>query len=69
MIQTEIVSVNCAQMLVLTNTGESGVIVSLLDDEGDKTEDCASAKAAIGRLPDGRWFSLDLTMFEHGARA
>jgi hypothetical protein len=50
--------------LAITNRDEVCAISKFLDDLGEETDDPAEAIFAIGELPDGRWFLVDLREYE-----
>lgn len=60
----EIVSVNRWDRLALTDAGDVCGVQTFLDEEGDETDDPAAAVVAVGQLPDGRWFSVDMRDYE-----
>lgn len=60
----EAVAVNRVLGLILLDTDETVEIDTLLDADGDETDDPQAAVAAVAPLPNGRWISVDLAAFE-----
>ncbi|CAD7023172.1 hypothetical protein REJC140_00117 [Pseudorhizobium endolithicum] len=59
----DVVSVNVALRQAVTDTGKRCEITNLFDEEGDETDDASAAVAAVAKLADDRWLSVDLTAF------
>lgn len=59
----DIVSVNIALRQAMTDTGKRFEITNLFDAEGDETADADVAVAAVAKLADDCWLSVDLTAF------
>lgn len=64
MIEPEAVAVNVQRGLILLDTNETVEIDTMIDADGDETDDPDLALAALAPLPDGRWIVVDLTAFE-----
>lgn len=60
----EIVAVNRAKRLALTDRGEVCPLTNLFDAYGDETDDPIEAIAAVAKLDADHWFSIDLTQYE-----
>jgi hypothetical protein len=61
---SEVIAVNLETLTYITDDGEKGDIVQLLDWEGDETDDPAEARSAIARRPQSGWWAIDLSCFE-----
>ncbi len=59
-----VVAVNAASRIVLTEADDVCLIETFIDDEGEETNDPDEAAFAVGQLPTGRWFCADLSSFE-----
>jgi len=59
-----IYAVNLATQTALAESGEILEFDSMYDFEGDETENPDEAKTAILEGKDGRWYVIDLTLFE-----
>lgn len=56
--------VNLTKRLALLDDGRSCRVDTLLDADGDETDEPRDAVVAILALPDGRWGVIDLRDFE-----
>lgn len=60
----EIVSVNRAELLALTAGGDLCAFSTMLDDDGDETDDAITAAVVIVKRPDQKFAVVDLREFE-----
>lgn len=61
-----VIAVNVPNMQFLTDSGVVCDIETLVDRDGDETDQLWAAVAAVGRFPDGTWVAIDLTAFAPG---
>lgn len=54
-----IVAVSLARRFVWTDTDECGRITTMLDKDGEATEDPEQTHAVIAAMPDGKWWMFD----------
>lgn len=59
-----ICAVNVRGRVALTDDGAECEITTLIDGDGDETDDPEAAKFAVAALPDGRWAAIDLSDFD-----
>jgi hypothetical protein len=50
--------------LVVLDDGTECPITNLFDAEGDETDDIDEATAAVAKIDDDNWLSIDLTQFD-----
>ncbi|MCF6371057.1 hypothetical protein [Rhizobium halophilum] len=60
----EITAINHANRLAVTNDGRLGEVTNLFDRDGDDTDDTEAAVAAVVKLADDEWLTVDLATFE-----
>ncbi|PWJ88361.1 hypothetical protein C8D77_11183 [Mesorhizobium loti] len=60
----DVAAVNVAQRIAVMDDGATVHLETLLDADGEETDDADEARSAVGQLPDGSWLAVDLTQFE-----
>lgn len=58
-----VIAVSVRQRLAVLDDGETFPLVTLLDDEGDATDDPDEAVVVVGQLADARWVTIDMREF------
>ena len=61
---TDVVAINRARRMALTDDDAVLRLEILLDEDGDETDDIDDALVAIAQHPNGKWWAIDLTAFE-----
>ncbi len=59
-----VVAINRTKRLALLDSGAVVEIASMIDIDGDKTDDPEECLVAIVQLPNGMWSCCDLREFE-----
>ncbi|HEV7436873.1 MAG TPA: hypothetical protein VGO22_18720 [Pseudorhizobium sp.] len=57
-------AINREQRLAVTDNGEICQITILFDRDGDETDDAGAAVAAVIKLSDNEWLTVDLAAFQ-----
>jgi hypothetical protein len=60
----DIVAVSVPQRVAITNTGVLATIDHIYDRDVNETIDPERAVVGVGKLPDGTWFVVNLTVFD-----
>lgn len=61
---SEIEAINRTELTAITEDGRIGEITNMFDADGEETDDYELAVAAVVKLADDEWYSVDLTAFE-----
>lgn len=59
-----ITAINLDQRIALLEDGSTIPLETLLDDEGDETDDIADAVVAVAPLPNGKWVTIAFSAFK-----
>lgn len=60
----DVFAINVAQRIAVMDDDSVVHLETLLDVDGEETDDTEAARSAVGQLPDGSWLAIDLTQFE-----
>ncbi len=64
---SDVAAVNVGQRIAVMDDDTIVHLETLLDADGEETDDAEAARSAVGQLPDGSWLAVDLTQFETAA--
>ena len=60
----EVTAICRRDALAILDTGEIIHFATMLDIDGNETDDTAECVCAVAPLPDGRWVVIDFSEFE-----
>lgn len=60
----EVIAINRSEACAILSTGQIVHFATMLDIEGNETDDVSECVCAVAPLPDGRWAVIDFSQFE-----
>ncbi len=63
----QITAINRSEACAILDTGQIIHFATMLDIEGNETDDVSECVVAVAPLPCGRWVVIDFSEFERGA--
>lgn len=63
----DVLAVNRKRRIAILDTDEIVQFTTLLDGDGDETDDMDHSVFAVGQMADGRWLVVDISAYDNTA--